>query len=111
MNNAFWGTVVMKKFAFKALLASVAALPAATPALAQDAPINGNIILSSPSPGSTYFRDIKLTDTRGGLRFYGAPSLDNTPDGAALQFFGNQTSFPGQAYIDAGAIDTGAIIL
>ena len=101
----------MKSFAFKAFLAGVAAAVAATPAFAQNEEINGNIILTSPAPGQAYFRDIKLTDTRGGLRFYGAPSLTNSPNGAAIQFFGNQTSFPGQAYIDAGAIDTGAIIL
>jgi len=107
----FGGFVIMRKFAFKVLLASVAALPAATPAFAQNSQINGNIILTSPAPGQAYFRDIKLTDSRGGLRFYGASSLTNSPNGAAIQFFGNQTSFPGQAYIDAGAIDTGAIIL
>jgi hypothetical protein len=101
----------MKKFAFKALLATCASLPLAAPAFAQDTPVNGDIVFSSPGT-NTYFRDIRLTDNKGGIRIYATPSLTAAPAGADMQFFGNANPyFPGHAYIDAGAVDTGAIIL
>ena len=101
----------MKKFAFKAFLATCASLSAAAPALAEDVPANGDIVFSSHGT-NTYFRDIRLSDNKGGIRIFGAPTLGPAPAGADMQFFGNQNPyFPGHAYIDAGAVDTGAIIL
>jgi hypothetical protein len=46
----------------------------------------------------------------GGLRFFGAPTLSSSP-AAAIQFWGNNSPFPGQLYLDAGAIDSGALII
>ena len=68
--------------------------------------------LSFTNPGTpNYARDIHLADNLGGLRFYGASSLKNPADGAAIQFFGNgHTQFPGQAFIDAGSHNSAAII-
>ncbi|HEU0135350.1 MAG TPA: hypothetical protein VFR28_11050, partial [Allosphingosinicella sp.] len=101
----------MKKFALKASAACLLSLPLAAPAFAQDMPVNGNILFSTPNL-STYVRDTRLSDSVGGLRFYAAPSLTGSPDGAALQFWGNQNPhFPGQAYIDSGAHNGAAIIL
>ena len=79
----------MKKFAFKALLATCASLPLAAPAFAQDTPVNGDIVFSSPGT-NTYFRDIRLSDNKGGIRIFGAPTLGPAPAGADMQFFGNQ---------------------
>ncbi|HEY0413187.1 MAG TPA: tail fiber domain-containing protein [Allosphingosinicella sp.] len=101
----------MKNFALKAGIATLLSLPLAAPAFAQDTPANGNIVFTSPG-GDTYFRDIRLTDNAGGLRFYAAPSLGPAPAGADIQFFGNANKYyGGQAYIDAGAVNSGAIIL
>lgn len=101
----------MKKFAFKAFLATCATLPLAAPAYAQDTNANGNIIFTTPST-NTYFRDIKLSDNAGGIRIFATPTLTAMTAGADMQFFGNGNAFfPGQAYIDAGSVDSGAIIL
>jgi hypothetical protein len=86
-------------------------LPLAAPAFAQDSSINGNILFTSPNL-PTYTRDIRMSDAAGGLRFFAAPSLSGSPNGAAIQFWGNQNpDFPGQAYIDSGAHNGAAIIL
>ncbi|HYE16726.1 MAG TPA: tail fiber domain-containing protein [Pyrinomonadaceae bacterium] len=70
------------------------------------------IVFSAPANVETYGRDIHLSDNKGGLRFYAMPSMTNVPQGAALQFFGNQSPyFPGQAFFDSGAHDQAAFIV
>ncbi len=72
--------------------------------------VDGDLIFTSPG-AFTYTRDIRLSDNFGGLRFYGADSLTTSPAGAAIQFFGNNaTNFPGQLYLDSGALNTAALI-
>ena len=101
----------MNKIALRSSVAVLLALPAATPAFAQDTQIPANIVFSTPGT-DTYFRDIHLSDNLGGVRIYGAPTLSGSPAGADIQFFGNGNKFyGGQFYVDAGATDTGAIIL
>jgi uncharacterized small protein (DUF1192 family) len=101
----------MTKFALKASVAALLSLPLAAPAFAQDVTANGNILFTAPDL-PTYTRDVRLSDNKGGLRFIGAPTLSGTPDGAAIQFWGNQNPhFPGQAFIDSGAHNNAAIIL
>ncbi|HYW14860.1 MAG TPA: tail fiber domain-containing protein [Allosphingosinicella sp.] len=98
----------MNKFALKASVAAAISLPLAAPAFAQDTSINGNILFTSPD----VHKDLRTSDNSGGLRFYGAPTLTGSPNGAAIQFWGNaHPSFPGQAYIDSGAHDGAAVIL
>ncbi|HYJ82500.1 MAG TPA: hypothetical protein VEW26_06620, partial [Allosphingosinicella sp.] len=63
----------MKKFAFKASVAALISLPLAAPAFAQDSSVNGNILFTSPNL-PTYVRDIRMSDSAGGLRFYATPS-------------------------------------
>lgn len=100
----------MKKFALKASVAALLSLPLAAPAFAQEQSVNGNILFTSPNL-PTYTRDIRMSDDAGGLRFYATPSLSGSPNGAAIQFWGNQNPhFPGQAYIDSGAHNGAAII-
>ena len=72
----------------------------------EDLTVNGNIIFTPQ-----VFRDITMQNNSGGLRFYGAPSLTGSPAAAAIQFWGNNSGFPGQLYLDSGAHDSGAIIL
>jgi hypothetical protein len=99
----------MKTIALKISLAALAATALAGPAFAQDTQVNG--IVFAPG-GPDGMRDVHLSDNSGGMRFYGANTLTVSPDGADLQFFGNaHPNFPGQAYIDAGAVNSGAIIL
>ncbi|HET9640904.1 MAG TPA: tail fiber domain-containing protein [Allosphingosinicella sp.] len=101
----------MKKLALKVSAAALISLPLAAPAFAQDSSINGNILFTSPNL-PTYTRDIRMSDSAGGLRFFATPSLSGSPNGAAIQFWGNQNpDFPGQAYIDSGAHNGAAIIL
>ncbi|MFL6863438.1 MAG: hypothetical protein ACJ8DZ_10590, partial [Allosphingosinicella sp.] len=100
----------MKNIALKASAAILVAMPPAA-AFAQDTQIPANIVFSTPGT-TNYLRDIHLSDNQGGLRFYGAATLGGSPAGADIQFFGNANAlFPGQAFIDAGAVNTGAIIL
>jgi hypothetical protein len=100
----------MKKIALKASAAILLAMPPAA-AFAQDTQIPANIVFTTNGTPNS-FRDIHLDDNSSGLRFYAAPSLGFSPAGADLQFFGNNNGlFPGQAYIDAGAVNSGAIIL
>jgi Chaperone of endosialidase len=75
----------------------------------EDLTINGNIIFTPPSP--QFVRDITMQNNNGGLRFFGAPSLTNSPAAAAIQFWGNSSPFPGQLYLDSGAHDNGAVII
>ncbi|MEK6285146.1 MAG: hypothetical protein AABO57_05345 [Acidobacteriota bacterium] len=72
----------------------------------EDLTVNGNIIFT-PS----FFRDIAMQNNNGGLRFYGAPVLTNSPGAAAIQFWGNNSGFPGQAFIDSGATNAAAVII
>jgi hypothetical protein len=66
------------------------------------------IVFSDAGEGA---RDIRTFDNDGGLRFYNGTSLDIVPQGAAIQFFGNDRAvFNGQAYIDSGAHTNAAII-
>lgn len=55
------------------------------------------------------FHDIHTTDNNEGMRFYNAASLTVIPDGAAIQFWGNGSGLPGQAYIDSGAHNAASI--
>jgi hypothetical protein len=57
-------------------------------------------------------RDIHLSNNIGGLRFYGTTApLTVSPSGAAIQFWGNNsTAFPGQLYLDSGAHNNAALI-
>jgi hypothetical protein len=72
--------------------------------------VDGDIVFTNPGVAN-YARDIHLADNLGGLRFFGAPSLTNPANGAAIQFFGNgHTLFPGQAYIDSGSHNNAAVI-
>jgi hypothetical protein len=71
-----------------------------------DLVVNGNLIFT-PAPA----RDITMQNNNFGLRFYGAPTLTNSPAAAAIQFWGNNSNFPGQLYLDAGATDLGALII
>jgi hypothetical protein len=69
--------------------------------------VDDSIVFSAT--GSTH--DIHTSDTTSSLRFFGAPTLTATPGGAAIQFFGSDnTSFPGQAFIDSGANNNAAVI-
>jgi hypothetical protein len=99
----------MKKLALKTCTIAVLPLLFAGTAHAQNASVNGNLVFTNGSTG--YLRDIAMSDSAGGLRFYGTSQLTDSPQGAAIQFFGNNRSdFPGQAYIDSGAHDLAAII-
>src|SRR3954451_15746010 len=69
---------------------------------------SGKINISAPTPN--IFADIHTTTNLGGLRFYNAATLTSTPNGAALQFWGNGSGLPGQAFIDSGAHNDAAII-
>ncbi|HEX7174220.1 MAG TPA: hypothetical protein VF240_02885, partial [Pyrinomonadaceae bacterium] len=80
-----------------------------TPAAATN--VDDSIVFSSPNNGQSYARDIRLSDNLGGLRFYASPTMTSTPEGAALQFFGNGSpAFPGQAFLDSGAHNNAAVI-
>jgi hypothetical protein len=70
-----------------------------------DLVVNGNLIFT-PAPA----RDITMQNNNFGLRFYGAPELTSSPAAAAIQFWGNNSNFPGQLYLDAGATNLGALI-
>lgn len=59
--------------------------------------------------GQDGFADIHTVNNLGGLRFYNAATLGTTPDGAALQFWGNGSGLPGRAFIDTGAHDAAGI--
>ena len=80
-----------------------------TPSPQDSQVVDGDIIFTSPGAFG-YARDIRLSDNFGGLRFYGADSLTTSPAGAAIQFFGNNASFPGQLYLDSGADNSAALI-
>jgi hypothetical protein len=74
-------------------------------AAADDLVVNGNMVFTP-----NFTRDITMQNTSGGLRFYGAPGLSTSPAAAAIQFWGNDSAFPGQLYLDAGATNAGALI-
>jgi hypothetical protein len=100
----------MRKFIFKAFLASCASVSLAAPAVAQDTPITGNIVMTPV--GTANRSDIRLTDDSGGLRIIAAPQSSPIHEGASIQFFGsNNVNRPGQAFIDSGSHDQAAVIL
>jgi hypothetical protein len=100
----------MKKFALKAGVAVFMALPLAAPALAQNTPITGNIVMTPV--GAEHRSDIKLADNTGGFRIIAAPDLNPIHEAAAIQFFGSaHPTRPGQAFIDSGSNNLAAIIL
>jgi hypothetical protein len=60
--------------------------------------IDGDLVFSSPVQ-SSYIRDIRLSDTVGGLRLYGTHALSAAPSGAAIQVCGNNAgSLGGQLF-------------
>jgi hypothetical protein len=71
--------------------------------------LNGDITFQAGSVN--IFRDIHTSTNLGGMRFYNASTLTSTPDGAAIQFWGNGAGLPGQAFIDSGAHSQSAIVL
>jgi hypothetical protein len=77
-------------------------------AFAADQVVDGNIVFTNP--GMNNFRDIHTTGNLSGLRFYNNDVLTVQPLGAAIQFWGNGSGLPGQAYIDSGANDGAAVI-
>jgi trimeric autotransporter adhesin len=118
----------VKNIALKVALAALASTAFAGIAQAQDQAVSGAQSLTPQaaaaagdtqldgivfSPGGTNgMRDIHMSDNSGGMRFYGTNGLTASPDGAAIQFFGNnRADYPGQAFIDAGAHNLGAVIL
>ncbi len=76
----------------------------------EDLTVNGNIIFTTPLP-QAFQRDITMQDNNGGLRFFGAPSLTTTPAAAAIQFWGTNSPFQGQLYLDSGAHNNSAVII
>jgi len=70
--------------------------------------VNNNILFISPSKNE--FSDIRTSTNFGGMRYYNAATLTEIPDGAAIQFWGNGSDLPGQAYIDSGAHNSAAVI-
>lgn len=69
-------------------------------------------LIQFTAPGQNAAPDITVTNDAGALRFYGCPALTVVPECAAIQFFGNEANvLGGQLFLDAGATDTGAIIL
>src|SRR5262249_8336530 len=61
--------------------------------------------------GTNVPRDIHLSNNNSGLLFYGTVSpLTVNPSGAAIQFWGNNSGFPGQLFLDSGAFDQAALI-
>jgi FtsZ-binding cell division protein ZapB len=60
--------------------------------------------------GGLRLADIRLSNINAGLRFTATPGLGDPPNGAAIQFWGNASAFPGNLFLDAGALDTAALI-
>jgi hypothetical protein len=72
--------------------------------------VDGDLVFSAPGQ-SPYVRDIKLSDSRGGVRVYAADALATVPAGAAIQVFGNSAApFSGQLFLDSGANSNAALI-
>jgi hypothetical protein len=84
------------------LLILVVAMSAPAVVHAVDEVLDGNLVFTGPNQGGA--KDIRTSNTDGGLRIYNGATLSPIPTGAAIQFFGNgSTGFPGQAFIDSGA--------
>jgi hypothetical protein len=76
---------------------------------AVDSVIDGNLIFTGPNQGGA--KDIRTSNTEGGLRIFNGQTLSPIPEGAAIQFFGNTSnSYPGQAFIDSGAHNNAALV-
>jgi hypothetical protein len=92
-----------------ALLILVLAISAPTVVHAVDEVIDGNLVFTGPNQGGA--KDIRTSNTDGGLRIFNGQTLSPIPEGAAIQFFGNgSASYPGQAFIDSGAHNNAALI-
>jgi hypothetical protein len=65
--------------------------------------INATGKVNITTSAQNQFADIHTTTNLGGLRFYNAATLETSPAGAALQFWGNGSGLPGRAFIDSGA--------
>jgi len=71
---------------------------------------DGDIVFTSPATPN-YKRDIRLSDSQGGLRFFAANTLTGSPAGAAIQFFSvGDTEYRGKAFIDSGAHNEAALV-
>jgi len=79
-------------------------------ALAADQSVDGDIVFTGGG-ALNYTRNIHLPDNTGAVRIYATTGLTGSPDGAAMQFWGNGAYYAGQAYIDSGANNSAAIIL
>src|SRR5687767_8127235 len=95
-------SISLRALVFIGLLAMVALTGSDEAHSAPSAEVLNNIDgIVFTGPGVDGARDIRTTDNDGGLRFYIGNSLTNPPQGAAIQFFGNDRgTFNGQAYID-----------
>jgi hypothetical protein len=105
-------TISLRAIVFVLLLCSVALTGSD---VAYSAPSMANLtadtLIRFQTTGQDVAHDINVDDNKGGLRFYGCPTLTTTPQCAAIQFFGDGSSgFPGQLYIDSGSSSTAAII-
>src|SRR6185369_1578472 len=74
-----------------------------------DLVVSGSIFMTDS--GLNNPRDIRLSNNNSGLRFSATNGqLTNMPNGAAIQFWGNNSFFTGQLYLDAGAHNSAALI-
>lgn len=60
--------------------------------------------------GGLRIADIRLSNINAGLRFTATPGLGASPDGAAIQFWGNTSAFPGNLFLDSGALNSANLI-
>jgi hypothetical protein len=73
--------------------------------------VSDDDIVFSALDTPNYMRDIRMSDSLGGLRFFATNSLTASPSGAAIQFFSNgNTNYRGSAFIDSGAHNDAALI-
>src|SRR6185503_19910773 len=83
--------------------------PPVKTSIPDDLVVNG--VIQMTDLGLNNPRDIRTSNNNAGLRFTATNGpLTSTPNGAAIQFWGNASFFTGQLYLDAGAHDNGALI-
>lgn len=91
-----------------------AQLAGVNPGVPKETEVDGifdNIIMTPTDfGGGLRIADIKLNANTGGLRFTATPGLTASPDGAAIQFWGNNSAFPGNLFLDGGARDGASLI-
>jgi hypothetical protein len=100
----------MNKFALKATAAALLSLALAGPALAQDTPVTGHIVMTpvTADPRS----DIRLSNNSSQFRIIAGTGMSPIHEAAGLQFFGSSHAVrPGQFFIDSGSHDNAAIVL